>query len=271
MEQVKKWIQEADAILVGIGSGMSSSAGYNHYHHNFFFEEHFSDFEEQYGFRNLFKGFYHVYPTPEQQWAYYAKYIHVMQEEPAGSVYQNLKKCLEGKEYYILTTNVDIQLPKVFPEEKVFHFQGDFRYMQCCQPCHDAIYPTKELVKKMVEQTKELKVPEELVPRCPKCGWKMVPWVQDDTFLRGKDWQEKQEEYHAFLRKYKDKKLLLLQLGVGEMTPAVIKYPFWDMTEKQKDTRLIVVNLQKEKLPEYLKEDSMEIQMDIREFFLTLL
>ena len=108
-----------------------------------------------------------------------------MYDAPIGEVYQHLKSVLEGKEYYILTTNVDIQLPKLFPEEKVWHFQGDFRFFQCIQPCHEAIYPNEEQIRQMVNETKDFKIPYEMVPRCPECGWKMVPWVQDDTFLYG--------------------------------------------------------------------------------------
>lgn len=263
---IQEKIEDADAVLCGIGSGMSSSAGYNHYHKNSFFEENFSEFSDQYGFDNLFHGFYHVYPTPERQWAYYAKYIQTMHQAPAGKAYEDLKQILLRKEYHILTTNVDMQLSKVFPEDKVFCFQGDFRYLQCCQPCSDEIYPGIELIDQMVSQTEDLQVPSELIPRCPKCGWKMVPWVQDDTFLHGSYWKKQEKEYHAFLEKYRDQKLVLLELGVGEMTPSVIKYPFWNMIEKHPDTTLIAVNQKSEKIPEFLKARCIDVQDDITEF-----
>ena len=72
-------------------------------------------------------------------------------------------------------------------------------------------------------------VPSELIPRCPVCGWKMVPWVQDSTFLQGEAWKIAYRRYENFVRKNQDKKLLLLELGVGDMTPSVIKLPFWNM------------------------------------------
>lgn len=37
-------------------------------------------------------------------------------------------------------------------------------------------------------------------------------------------------------------KLLLLELGVGDMTPSVIKLPFWNMTAKFPDTFLVTIN-----------------------------
>lgn len=53
----------------------------------------------------------------------------------------------------------------------------------------------------------------------------MVPWVRDDTFLEGKDWREGVRRYENFLKKYlmngTDKNVVLLELGVGEMTPVL--------------------------------------------------
>lgn len=263
VEIVREWLQEADAVLVGAGSGMSSAAGYNHYHYNEVFREGFSDFEEAYGIRSLFQGFYHVYSDPAQQWGFYSRYIRFMEEAPPGQPYLDLRRALEGKEYFILTTNCDMQLPKVFPEERFCQFQGDFRYLQCCQPCHDKVYESRGFVSKMLESMRRLRVREELIPRCPECGRMMVPWVQDDTFLQGEAWKKEYVKYEEFVKKWSRKKLLLLELGVGDMTPSVIKYPFWNMTEKLPDTRLVTVNLEGSDVPEYLRERSLHVKEDL--------
>lgn len=219
-------LRQADAVLVGAGSGLSSAAGYNHYHHNAVFEENFHDFEEAYGIQNLFQGFYHVYSKPERQWGFYSRYIKFMEEAPVGQPYIDLLEILREKEYFILTTNCDIQIPKIFPEERICQFQGDFRYFQCSQPCHDKLYENHGLVEDMLGGMNGLEVPSERIPRCPVCGWKMVPWVQDNTFLQGEAWKTAYLGYENFVRKNQDKKLLLLELGVGDMTPSVIKLPF---------------------------------------------
>ena len=182
-------LRQADAVLVGAGSGLSSAAGYNHYHHNTVFEENFHDFEKAYGIQSLFQGFYYVYSKPEQQWGFYSRYIRFMEEAPVGQPYIDLLEILREKEYFILTTNCDIQVPKVFPEERTCQFQGDFRYFQCSQPCHDKLYENHGLVEDMLKSMNGLEVPSELIPRCPVCGWKMVPWVQDSTFLQGEAWK----------------------------------------------------------------------------------
>lgn len=267
---IAELIQQADAVLVGVGSGLSSAAGYNHYHNNAVFQTHFHDFQETYGIQNLFQGFYYIYSKPEQQWGFYSRYIKFMEESPAGQPYCDLLEILKGKEYFLLTTNCDIQIPKIFPKERVFQFQGDFRYFQCSQPCHDELYENHDMIEHMLDSMNGLEVPFELIPRCPKCGWKMVPWVQDNTFLQGKAWKADYQRYNDFVRKYQDKKLLLMELGVGDMTPSVIKLPFWDMTSKLPDTFLVTVNIAKSSAPEHLKGKCMTICEDLSAFMQSL-
>lgn len=266
IEMVANLINQADAVLVGAGSGLSSAAGYNHYHHNEIFEMYFHDFEEVYGIQNLFQGFYYVYSKPEQQWGFYSRYIRFMEEAPAGQPYYDLYEILKNKEYFILTTNCDIQIPKVFPENRICQFQGDFRYFQCSQPCHDKLYESHNAVASMLDHMNNLEVPAEWIPRCPECGWKMLPWVQDNTFLQGEVWQVAYQRYEDFVKKYHNKKLLLLELGVGDMTPSVIKLPFWDMTAKFTDTSLVTVNLTKTSAPEQLKGKCLTICEDLALF-----
>lgn len=269
-QTVADLIQRADAVLVGAGSGLSSAAGYNHYHNNQNFQTHFGDFEDAYGIQNLFQGFYYLYSKPEQQWGFYARYIDFMEKAPAGQPYWDLQDALAGKDYFILTTNCDVQLPKVFPEERLFQFQGDFRYFQCGQPCHDKLYNNHEIISSMLDAMEKLEVPAKQIPRCPLCGWKMVPWVQDDTFLRGRAWQAGYQRYEAFVQKYHERKLLLLELGVGDMTPSVIKLPFWDMTTKFLNTFLVTVNQAKSSVPEHLRGKSLTVCDDLAHFMQAL-
>ena len=258
-------IRHADAVLVGAGSGLSSAAGYNHYHRNAVFEANFHDFEEAYGIQSLFHGFYYIYSKPEQQWGFYSRYIKFMEDAPAGQPYIDLVEILKNKEYFILTTNCDIQIPKVFPEDRICQFQGDFRYFQCSQPCHDKLYESHDLVSAMLDNMEGLEVPAEWIPRCPECGWKMVPWVQDNTFLQGEAWQTAYQRYEDFVRKYQGKKLLLLELGVGEMTPSIIKLPFWELTAKNENVFYACLNREASHSPEHLRGRSLYLQGDLAE------
>lgn len=262
ISKVKEIFASSDAILVGVGSGMSSAAGFNHYHDDENFRTHFSDYKEKYGINSMMDGYYHLFSLPEEEWAYYARYIQFMYDSPVGAPYEDLYRLLKGKNYFILTTNVDMQVPKVFPEEKICCFQGDFQYFQCGQPCHDRIYPNEEQIREMVEKTVNFRIPSKLIPRCPECGWKMVPWVRDDTFLEGDYWRDAYQRYVTFVDKYIDQKLTLLELGVGEMTPSIIKLPFWEMVQKNENCFLINVTLDRTTPPLHIKNRNLNIQMD---------
>lgn len=170
IKQLAAQISLADAIVIGVGSGMSSAAGYNHYHWMPSMEKYLEDFKRYYGFSSPFAGFYYCYSSLEQQWAYYARYIYSMWHSPTGQPYLDLKEIVDGKDYFVLTTNVDMQCERVFPKERLCSFQGNIGYFQCSQPCHDHLYENHEIIEKMNQKIKGITLSPELVPRCPNVG-----------------------------------------------------------------------------------------------------
>lgn len=235
-------MDEAEAIVVGAGSGLSSACGYNHYNTVPYFTEHMQPFIEKYGFKSLFQGLTYQYSTPEEEWSYLAHYIKLMYETPVGKPYEDLFQLIGKKPYFVLTTNVDMQLDKIFPSEKICHFQGDMHYRQCQQPCNDEVYANDDIVMMTDEMDIPTLLPPDAVPRCPYCGRVMSLWVRDDHFLEGTHWQQQVNHYRQFLEEHRDKRLLFLELGVGDMTPNIIKLPFWKMTEELPLARYIVIN-----------------------------
>ena len=269
LDQLAERIQETDAILIGAGSGLSSAAGYDHYHWSPALLEALAPFQEYYRFPSPFAGFYYCFSSYGAQWAYYRQYIRFMREAPIGQPYLDLKKIAGSKPAFILTTNVDMQVSRSFSKEQVCTFQGDFGFCQCCQPCQDQIWENHDLVRQLTQSLDSINLPEEMVPRCPDCGRIMVPWVRDDTFLEGTAWQEGVARYHAFLRHWlieqTGKKLLLLELGVGEMTPSVIKLPFWQLTAQNENVFYACLNQKDSHAPEHLKGKSLYLQGDLAE------
>lgn len=168
-------IRQADAVLIGGGSGLSSAAGYNHYHWLPYMEECLQDFKEWYGLKSPFDGFYYCYSSPEQQWAYYARYIQSMWDAPTGQPYYDLRDIVAEKEVFVLTTNIDMQFERIFKKERICDYQGNIGYLQCSQPCHDQIYSNVKMIRRMNENIRELRVTSELLPRCNECGRIMVP------------------------------------------------------------------------------------------------
>lgn len=262
--RLRSLIDDADAIIVGIGSGMSSAAGFNHYNHAGMTCAGMADWQKAFGFKSLFDGFYHLYPSLEQQWAYYTRYIDFMLREPASQPYLDLRSLIGHKDYFILSTNVDTQVEKTFPAERTCNYQGSFAHLQCKQPCCDEIFDASPYVERMLAGMAGFEIRSENVPRCPHCGWQLVPWVRDDTFLQGTAWRKGLERYEHFARERGSSRVLLLELGVGEMTPGIITLPFWSMTAKLPDAHLLSVNISGDSAPLQLGNKAEAIRADLR-------
>lgn len=258
-------IQDADAIVVGGASGMSAAAGFRHYYeYDKDFIENLGEFGKKYGYRNTFDGFYYHYRTSEERWAFNARDICMILDAKTGQPYYDLYEILKDKNYYILTTNQDTQFNRVFPEEKISAIQGDWRYFQCSRRCHDELYNSVDTLHKLNKSIDEnLRIPKDMIPRCPRCGAEMEPWVRSWTFLEGKKYREEYSKLNKFLKANKNKRILLLELGVGRMTPMFIQEPFWQMTYTWPNAYYITINPRDALLPEELKEKGLAIHEDI--------
>ena len=251
--------------MVGAAAGMSVACGYNFfYDSDSYFKEYFGEFHEKYGYIGAFNGFYHRYPTSEARWAFLARLGYLEYECETGKPYHDLMKLIEGKNYHIMTTNQDFQFVGVVPEEKLSAIQGDSRYYQCSRPCHDEIFYNKDMVYEMNAAIDDnLEIPTELIPRCPKCGAELEPWVRGYTFLEGEKYRDEYRKINEFLEKYKDKKILFLELGVGRMTPMFIQEPFWNLTYQLPQAFYITINPRDALLPKEIEKKGLAIKDDI--------
>lgn len=269
VEQLAQRIRQADAVLIGGGSGLSSAAGYDHYHWSGILAERLAPFREYYGFPSPFAGFYHCFSSYGEQWGYYSQYIRAMWEVPTGQPYLDLRQVIGDKPFFVLTTNVDGQFFRVFGREKVCAFQGDFGSCQCSQPCLDEVWENRAMIRKLTRHLDGVRLPEEVVPRCPACGRILVPWVRDDAFLEGSTWRQGVERYRNFLRHWlmeqKGKRVLLLELGVGEMTPSIIKLPFWRITAQNEQVFYACLNRKSSHAPAHLAGRSLYVQGELDE------
>ena len=179
LRELAERIDQADAIVIGGGSGLSSAAGYDHYHWSPALLEALAPFREQYGFTSPLAGFYHCFSSYGEQWGYYSQYIRFMWEAPTGQPYLDLQALVADKPAFVLTTNVDRQFFRVFPPEQICAFQGDFGYCQCSQPCRDELWENYELVKELTGRLEGLCLLEENIPRCPDCGSEIAVDLSD--------------------------------------------------------------------------------------------
>ena len=242
--RLRSALEEADAVVVGAGAGLSTAAGLTYAGERF--ERLFGDFIARYGFRDMYSAGFYPYPTLEEHWAYWSRYIwHNRYVDAPKDTYAVLRRLLADKDFFVLTTNVDHQFQRAgFPKGRLFYTQGDYGLWQCSEPCHNATYDNFDTVRRMVKEQRDMRVPAELVPRCPRCGKPMAMNLRaDDTFVEDAGWHEAAARYRDFLDSHATGRVLYLELGVGGNTPVIIKYPFWRRVYENPRATYACVNL----------------------------
>lgn len=264
IEKLKEKIRTADAVVIGAGAGLSTSAGFTYSGERF--EKYFSDFRQKYGFEDMYLGGFYPYQTPEEYWAYWSRYIFVNRYQDAPKpIYENLLKLVAEKDYFVITTNVDHCFQKAgFDKKRLFYTQGDYGLFQCSEPCCRETFDNEAIVLEMLNRQKDMKIPTELLPVCPHCGKPLTMNLRsDDKFVEDEGWHRAAERYENFLRTRAGGKILFLELGVGYNTPVIIKYPFWQMTAKNSNFTYACVNKGQATCPPEIRHKSICIDDDI--------
>ena len=264
IERLSQQLASSDAIVIGAGAGLSTSAGFTYTGERF--EHYFPDFIAKYHFSDMYSGGFYLFDTLEEHWAYWSRYIFCNRYLDAPKpVYQELLSLVQDKAYFVLTTNVDHQFQKAgFDKHRLFYTQGDYGLWQCMEPCHQKTYDNEEAVRRMVAEQRDMRIPTELVPRCPVCGKPMTMNLRsDNTFVEDEGWHRAAERYDDFLRRHDGLKVLYLELGVGANTPVIIKYPFWKMTYANQNSTYACINFEEAFAPPEIRGRSICINADI--------
>lgn len=264
IERLSQQLAGSDAIVIGAGAGLSTSAGFTYTGERF--AHYFPDFIARYHFSDMYSGGFYPFDTLEEHWAYWSRYIFCNRYLDAPKpVYQELLSLVQDKDYFVLTTNVDHQFQKAgFDKHRLFYTQGDYGLWQCMEPCHQKTYDNEEAVRQMVTGQRDMRIPTKLVPRCPVCGKPMAMNLRsDNTFVEDEGWHRAAGRYHDFLRRHDGLKVLFLELGVGANTPAIIKYPFWKMTYANPNAAYACINFGEAFAPPEIRGRSICINADI--------
>ena len=272
IEKLQEALLEADAIIVGAGAGLSTSAGFTYSGERF--QRHFADFIRQYGFTDMYSAGFYPFPSEEEHWAYWSRHIYYNRYVPAPKpVYDNLLKLLKDKDYFVITTNVDHQFQKAgFDKQRLFYTQGDYGLFQCTKPCHQKTYDNEEIVKRMIAEQQDMRIPTELIPSCPVCGGPMkVNLRADETFVEDEGWHAASERYTEFILRHKDGKVLFLDLGSGGNTPIIFKIPFIRWTMQNPNATYATVNLGEAFTVDQIADRSIVINGDIGDVLETLI
>ena len=266
IERLKAALQDCDAVVIGAGAGLSTSAGFVYTGERF--EKYFSDFAAKYGIQDMYSGGFYPFATSEEHWSYWSRYIYINRYMDAPKpVYDDLLKLVQDKDYFVITTNVDHCFQKAgFDKKRLFYTQGDYGLFQCSEPCCQETFDNEAAIREMVKRQQNMKVPTELLPVCPHCGKPMTMNLRsDDTFVEDEGWHKAADQYENFLRTRSEQKILFLELGVGYNTPTIVKYSFWRMVHNWKDAAYACLNYGEAYAPDEIRKKSICINGDIGE------
>lgn len=269
-EQVRRaaeFLNKSDAVLIGAGAGLSASAGLTYGGRRF--TDHFREFIERYGsayMKDMYSAGFYPFPSEEAKWGYWSKHAWLNRIEPdALPLYKMVYELVKEKTHFVLTTNVDHQFWKAgFSDENIFATQGDYGKIQCKKGCHPKTYDAAKMFRQMNQARRNCEIPTYMVPKCPVCGGDMTMHLRcDQYFVEDDQWNQSAIRYASFLHENRDKRVVLLELGVGFNTPTIIRFPFEQMMNQRENWSLIRINRKEAIIPESLGKRVVGINEDI--------
>ena len=279
LERLAREIETADAIVIGAGAGLSTAAGYTYSGERF--DTWFFDFAETYGFRDMYSGGFYPFPDDETRWAFWARNIYVNRYlAPPKPVYDDLLALVRGRNYFVITTNVDHCFQRSgFEKERLFYTQGDYGLFQSADGRVRETYDNEAWVRKAMAAQRflsdesgtfrvpkdrliSMRIPHELIPTLPNGEPAAMNLRVDDSFVEDAGWHAAAERYAQFLQSTEGKHVLFLELGVGRNTPMIIKYPFWAMTAENPSAVYVCLNYDEAVCPEQIKARSLCLDGD---------
>ena len=278
--RLKMEIETADAIVIGAGAGLSTAAGFTYSGERF--EKYFGDFAKRFGIRDMYSGGFYPFPDEETRWAWWARHIYYNRYVPAPKpVYDDLRKLVQDKDYFVITTNVDHQFQRAgFDKKRLFYTQGDYGLFQSVNPTIRKTYDNEEWVMKAMEaqgfaRNKEgifdlpeegsisMRIPSELIPKCPDDGSDVTMNLRaDDSFVEDEGWHRASAAYGDYLRRHERLHVLFLEIGIGMNTPVICKYPFWQMTNDNPKAVYACLNFNEAYCPVQIEKQSVCINGD---------
>lgn len=270
IEQINQFaslIEEADAIVVGTGAGMSSASGFTYIGDRF--TDNFPDFIEKYDLLDMLQASLFDYESLEEYWAFQSRFVIMnFYDQTPGVTYTDLAEILKDKNYFIISTNADNRYRLAdFDMDKVFQIQGQYGLWQCSEHCHQQTYSDEATIRKMAAEQKDMKAPTQLIPYCPKCEapLEVNKRTAEKGMVEDDDFHKHEKDYHDFLDRHQGEKVLFIEIGVGHTTPQYIKEPFQKMTAENENAQYITMNQKHYRIPPAIRARTSRVDSDIKE------
>lgn len=269
-----KLIDEADALVIGVGAGMSASTGFKYIGERF--TKNFPDFIEKYGLLDMLQASLFDFESTSEYWAFQSRFILLNYfDQPVGQAYTDMREILENKNksYHIITTNADNAFHIAdYDMDKVWHIQGEYGLMQCSKHCHQQTYQDEDLIRKMVEEQENMEVPRELIPLCPKCGAPLEVNKRnaEKGMVEDADFKAQEQRYKDFIQAHQGEKIIFLEIGIGNTTPQFVKQPFQQMTADNNNSLFVIMNQKDYQVPKSIKKQTLRFDADIEDIFYSI-
>lgn len=255
LKQIAEKIREAEAVLIGASNGLSITEGLHLFAADEAFQNLFGDLKVKYGLRCILHGMGAQWPTEEEKWGFWSRLVHhYCSGYTSTPVMQNLKSIVGKKDYFIVTSNGECHFEMSgFAPEKKYEVEGNWLTMQCANPCHGKIYPAFDKLEEMAAEEQGGKIPSHLLPRCPRCGGPMeIHMAGGSWFLEDSD---AKQNFHTFLEKYHNKKVVVLELGIGPRNQ-LIKAPLMRLVAQEPEYTYVTINLGELLIPDQIQSKS---------------
>ena len=240
---LRQAIREADHIIIGAGSGLSTAAGIDYSGEDFRHE--FAPWIKRYGFTDLYTSSFHPFETQEEYWAYWAKHIWFSRYRTGAT---ELYKMLFSKfgiqnSTFVVTTNVDGQFEMAgFSVERIFATQGDYHWFQPASGTPKTLIDNQNWVMNVLPLIEDCRIPTEMIPTMPDGSPAAMNLRVDETFVEDFRWHQQARRYTDFVQQASQGNLLLLEFGIGYNTPGIIRLPFEQMAQRFPHTTLVRFN-----------------------------
>ena len=256
-QQLKETIQDADLVLVGIGEE---------------FNEQFSNIGE---YAELVEGLKVIDEQERLSWMipFLEKaYLEQQSESQVLKAYRNLYDIIKDKNYFIVTTCIDGNVRKAgFDNARIVEPCGGYFNMQCSEKCHTELYNSDGYVTKIRQGIQNGTLQQLEQPCCPKCG---KPFVFNNIMSGAyveEGYLPQWEVYTKWLQRTLNKKLCILELGVGMGVPSVIRWPFEKIAFYNKKASFFRINETLYQLTEEIGDKGVSIEGNAQEFLLNKL
>jgi len=274
LKKSKYLLDAADAVLIGAGAGLSVPAGINYYD-----TEKFAELLPGLvgkGYRMQYELITHHAVnsrsgwTPAVKWGYLAAHVnYVYYEIQEDATYQRLYSLVRDKDYFVMTTNVDgLFVQNRFSKDRIYTPQGSFSRIQCMRACTDETWdakPTIDGILPHIDPTTQEVTDPSCIPSCPRCGGDMFMNVRGGSWFVDRPYELQKVALYNWINKTIDKRLVVLDIGTGSNTPAVVRWPAENITRRHPSDSLIRINLNNWEIPREIENKSISIRGDVSE------